>query len=64
MIRVITKKYLCQTCFKKNTVEVELSFCSETIDIIEDCFTCCSPNSISYTVEDGKITYFEVVRTY
>lgn len=64
MIRVITKKYLCQSCFKTNTVEVELSFCSETIDIIEDCFTCCNPNSLSYTVEDGKITYFEVVRTY
>ena len=52
---ILEKKYKCQTCFENNFVDVELYFCSETVDIIEDCTVCCNPNSISYTVENEKI---------
>jgi len=61
---ILEKKYKCQTCFENNFVDVELYFCSETVDIIEDCRVCCNPNSISYTVENEKIVYFEVMKTY
>ena len=61
---ILEKKYKCQTCFENNFVDVELYFCSETVDIIEDCSVCCNPNSISYTVENEKIVYFEVMKTY
>tara|TARA_Y100000996_G_scaffold99016_2_gene71318 strand:+ start:1214 stop:1402 length:189 start_codon:yes stop_codon:yes gene_type:complete len=61
---ILEKNYTCQTCFVSNSIDVELYFCSETIDIIEDCRVCCNPNSISYTVENEKIVYFEVVKTY
>ena len=59
-----TKTYQCQTCFQNNQVKIELSFCSESIDLIEDCYICCNPNTISYTIEDQKIKYFEVIKTY
>lgn len=59
-----TKTYQCQTCFQNNQVQIELSFCSESIDLIEDCYICCNPNTISYTIEDQKIKYFEVIKTY
>ena len=59
-----TKTYQCQTCFQNNQVQIELSFCSESIDLIEDCYICCNPNTISYTTEDQKIKYFEVIKTY
>ena len=58
------KKYQCQSCYQENTLYFENSFCSETIDIIEDCSVCCNPNSISYTIEQNKIIYFEVIKTY
>ncbi len=58
------KTYQCQTCFQNNQVQIELSFCSESIDLIEDCYICCNPNTISYTIEDQKIKYFEVIKTY
>ncbi|MAX13147.1 MAG: CPXCG motif-containing cysteine-rich protein [Candidatus Marinimicrobia bacterium] len=58
------KKYQCQSCFQENTLYIENSFCSETIDIIEDCAVCCNPNSISYIVQGNKIIYFEVIKTY
>jgi len=58
------KTYQCQTCFQNNQVQIELSFCSESIDLIEDCYVCCNPNTISYTIENQKIKYFEVVKTY
>ena len=58
------KKYLCQSCFKENDILVELSYCSETVDIIEDCFVCCNPNSINYITENKKIIYFDVQKTY
>tara|TARA_B100000609_G_C16843230_1_gene246619 strand:- start:174 stop:356 length:183 start_codon:yes stop_codon:yes gene_type:complete len=60
----MNKEYFCQTCFKENEIFIELTYCSETVDIIEDCTICCHPNSISYTSENNKITYFEVVKTY
>ncbi len=61
---ITTKIYQCQTCFQNNQVQIELSFCSESIDLIEDCYICCNPNTISYTTEDQKIKYFEVIKTY
>tara|TARA_X000001036_G_C20317546_1_gene659089 strand:- start:99 stop:287 length:189 start_codon:yes stop_codon:yes gene_type:complete len=61
---ILEKNYTCQTCFEKNLIDIELYFCSETVDVIEDCRVCCNPNSISYTVEDEKIVYFEVIKTY
>ena len=61
---ITTKTYQCQTCFQNNKVQIELSFCSESIDLIEDCYICCNPNTISYTTEDQKIKYFEVIKTY
>ncbi len=61
---VIQQSYNCQTCFKKNNIEIEISYCSEIIDLIEDCYFCCSPNTISYNMENQKIQYFEVVKTY
>ncbi len=60
----IEKTYQCQTCFQENSVYIEITFCSETIDIIEDCTVCCNPNSISFTTENQKIVYFDVVKTY
>ena len=61
---MITKKYQCQSCFKFNQIEIESTYCSETTDLIEDCYICCNPNTISYTTEDKKIVYFEVEKTY
>lgn len=61
---LLEKKYNCQTCFKKNAIDIESSFCSETVDLIEDCSICCNPNTISYTTENQKIVYFEVLKTY
>ena len=58
------KKYFCQTCLKENELMIDLSFCSENVDLIEDCYVCCNPNTISYTTENDRITYFEVVKTY
>jgi len=31
------KEYKCQSCFQKNSVSIEMTFCSETVDVIEDC---------------------------
>ena len=61
---IIQQSYQCQTCFQNNQVQIELSFCSESMDLIEDCYVCCNPNTISYTIEDQKIKYFDVVKTY
>ena len=58
------KDYQGQHCFQKNSVSIELTFSSETVDLIEDCSVCCNPNSISYTVETEKVVYFEVKKTY
>ena len=33
---LITKKYQCQSCFKLNEIDIELTYCSETTDLIED----------------------------
>ena len=52
------KEYQCQSCFQKNSVFIEMTFCSETVDLIEDCTVCCNPNSISYTVENEKKCLF------
>ncbi len=60
----LEKRYQCQTCFQENSLYIEITFCSETIDIIEDCTVCCNPNSISFTTENQKIVYFDVVKTY
>ena len=61
---IITKKYDCQTCFKSNEIDVELTYCSETTDLIEDCYVCCNPNTISYTTEDQEVIYFQAEKTY
>ena len=61
---IVEKKYNCQSCFESNFIEIETSYCSETNDLIEDCTVCCHPNTISYTSEDKKIVYFEVLKTY
>ncbi len=61
---VITKKYKCQNCFQQNEISIELTYCSDTTDLIEDCYVCCHPNTISYTTEDQEITYFQVEKTY
>ena len=58
------KEYKCQSCFQNNCVSIEMTFCSETVGVIEDCTICCNPNSISYTIENKKVVYFEVVKTY
>ena len=58
------KEYKCQSCFQKNSVSIEMTFCSETVDVIEDCTVCCNQNSISYTIDNEKVVYFEVVKTY
>ena len=39
----------------KKTILIEMIFCSETVDLIEDGAICCNSNSISYTVENEKI---------
>ena len=64
MMNNMEKIYLCSTCYQSNSILIEISHCSETIDIIEDCQICCNPNTISYTVENEKLEYFEVVKTY
>ena len=51
---LITKKYQCQSCFKLNEIDIELTYCSETTDLIEDCYTCCNPNTISYTEDNSE----------
>ena len=56
--------YQCQHWFQKNSVSIELTFSSEIVDLIEDCSVCCNPNSISYTMENEKVNYFEVKKTY
>ncbi len=61
---LITKKYQCQSCFRLNEIDIESTYCSETIDFIEDCYICCNPNTISYTTEDKKIVYFQIEKTY
>ena len=61
---IIQQPYQCQTCFKTNNIDIELTYCSETVDLIEDCYICCSPNTISFTVENQKIKYFKVTKTY
>ena len=61
---MITKKYQCQSCFKFNEIDIESTYCSETTDLIEDCYVCCNPNTISCTTEDKKIVYFQVEKTY
>jgi hypothetical protein len=61
---MLNKKYLCQSCYQQNSITVDMSYCSETVDLIEDCQICCNPNTISYTVENDKIEYFEVIKTY
>ena len=61
---MITKKYQCQSCFKFNEIDIESTYCSKTTDLIEDCYICCNPNTISYTTEDKKIEYFQVEKTY
>ena len=61
---IIYKKYFCQTCFKENEVSIESNYCSETVDLIEDCFICCNPNTISCTTEGRRIKYFNVEKTY
>ena len=58
------KDYQCQYCFQKNSVSIELTFSSETVDLIEDCSVCCNPNSVSYIMENEKVNYFEVKKTY
>ena len=58
------KEYKCQSCFQNNSVSIEMTFSSETVDVIEDCTVCCNPNSISYKIENEKVVYFEVVKTY
>ena len=58
------KEYKCQSCFQNNSISIEMIFSSETVDVIEDCTVCCNPNSISYTIENKKVVYFEVVKTY
>ena len=52
------KKYQCKSCFQKNTIFIEMTYCSETVDLIEDCTVCRNPNSISYTVENEKNCLF------
>ena len=61
---IVEKKYKCQTCFTNNSIDIELSFCSETVDLIEDCTICCNPNTISYTSDNEKVVFFEVLKTY
>ena len=61
---VIYKKYSCQTCYKPNEVIIEVDYCSQTNDLIEDCYICCNPNTISYISENKKITFFNVEKTY
>ena len=58
------KEYKCQSCFQNNSVLIEMTLYSETVDVIEDCTVCCNPNSISHIVENEKVVYFEVVKTY
>ena len=58
------KKYKCQSCFQNNSASIEITLSSETVEVIEDCTVCCNPNSISYTIENEKVVYFEVVKTY
>ena len=58
------KVYQCHSCFQNNNISIELSHCSQTVDLIEDCTVCCNPNTISYTVESENIVYFEVAKTY
>ena len=58
----LVKEYLCMYCFQKNSLVIEVSYCSQTIDIIEDCFICCNPLSISYTIENEEVNYFEVCK--
>ena len=58
------KEYECQSCFQKNRVFIEMIFCSEMVELIEDCAVCCNPNSISYIMENGKVVYFNILKTY
>ena len=61
---LIYKKYNCSYCFQENFVQIELSYCSELVELIEDCTVCCNPNSITYNVEDNQVTMFEIEKTY
>tara|TARA_B110000196_G_scaffold234263_1_gene202681 strand:+ start:146 stop:334 length:189 start_codon:yes stop_codon:yes gene_type:complete len=61
---IIEKKYKCQHCFQNNSINIELSYCSEISDNIEDCTVCCHPNTISYISENNKIVFFEISKTY
>ncbi len=45
-------------------MQLELSYCSELIEFIEDCTICCNPNSITYNVENNQIKMFDVEKTY
>ena len=58
------KEYQCQSFFQINSIFIEMTFYSKTVDHIEDCTVCLNPNSIFYTVENEKIVYFDVVKTY
>ena len=57
-------KYTCPFCFQQNNIQIELSYYSELIELIEDCTICCNPNSITYNVEDNLIKMFNVKKTY
>jgi len=50
--------------FSKNTLIIDMTFCSATVDLIADCTIYCNTNSIYYTVKNDNIVYFEVVKTY
>ena len=58
------KRLFSRNNLKFNEIDIESTYCSETTDLIEDCYVCCNPNTISCTTEDKKIVYFQVEKTY
>lgn len=53
----IEKFFRCPHCFEKISMVIDLSVDGEQ-SYIEDCEVCCRPIQLTYSAEDGKVSWF------
>jgi len=56
----IEQNYTCPYCWQVASILIDLSNDRQTF--IEDCEVCCHPIQFSYSVEEGSLTEFEVIK--
>ena len=61
---MLSKNFFCPFCFQENYLQIELSYCPELVEIIEDCSVCCNPIFVSYDVNNNKVQNFFVEKAY